>query len=222
MISNGVPLEKDALHVKYNIHNESRLQISSQGLTVFSGYCIVRSLSLSSFVVKTHLRAFVWGHNKQRDGYGHLTLRHKLNLWHDIRVMEDIELVEQKTNWSDLALKIYDMDWVKSPQEEVHFNVSGRWREVRIESKNTQPVWRLSVYTGRKLLEMTKHNRSHYNQWHCLHWIQMRIQFLRCSTHLSLSKAGQMEKEKKVRFDAFFVSVQTFKIPVSVTSGWFI
>jgi len=60
MICNGAPsLEKDPLHVKYDLHNESRLQIRSQGLTVFSGCCIVRSLSLSSFVVKTHLRAFV-------------------------------------------------------------------------------------------------------------------------------------------------------------------
>jgi len=75
MICNGAPsLEKDPLHVKYDLHNESRLQISSQGLTVFSGCCIVRSLSLSSFVVKTHLRAFVWGHNKQRNGCGHLPL----------------------------------------------------------------------------------------------------------------------------------------------------
>lgn len=79
--------------------------------------------------------------------------------------MEDIELVEQQTNQSDFALKIYDMDWwmFTQEEEEVHLRLSQRThnlydlhsvytgiRAARHDKKTTEPIINShAVYTGR-------------------------------------------------------------------------
>lgn len=71
--------------------------------------------------------------------------------------MEDSELVEQQTNQSDFALKIYDMDWwmFTQEEEEVHLRLSQREHNLYdlhsfyTEIRATEPIINShAVYTG--------------------------------------------------------------------------
>lgn len=73
----------------------------------------------------------------------------KLNLWHEIRVMEDINFVEQQTNLHDFALESFDVDEHSYGNGKLCISTcqskSRKWREVEVLSQRTRCVTNTAI-----------------------------------------------------------------------------
>lgn len=73
----------------------------------------------------------------------------KLNLWHEIRVMEDINFVEQQTNLHDFALESFDVDEHSYGNRKLCISTCQskrrKWREVEVLSQRTRCVTNTAI-----------------------------------------------------------------------------